>query len=363
MKNSYRYIIGAIVAAIALFLVWYFSKVVSYILISAVLGIVGRPIVRFLSKIKIRRFKINITLASAITLLSFWIFAVLFASIFLPLVFGKLNQMSGLDMNQITDSLRQPIGTFELWLKRMFGSSAEFSVADSISSQLKNLFDIKQINIIFSSTVTVVADLFMGAFSISFITFFFLKEEDLFTDIIAALFPSKYHQNIRHALDSVSTLLMRYFSGIIIESSSLMIIVGMSFMLWGFDPSTAFLMGLLVGILNVIPYVGSIISSTLCIVIGLISPLDGMTFADMIFIVAGTILIIKGIDDFIIQPMVYSNRVNAHPLEIFIVILLAGSIGGILGMLLAIPAYNVIRVFAKEFFNNFTLVQKLTSKI
>ena len=53
----------------------------------------------------------------------------------------------------------------------------------------------------------------------------------------------------------------------------------------------------------------------------------------------------------------------AHPLEIFLVILIAGSLAGILGMLLAIPSYTVLRVFAKEFFSQFRLVRKLTEKI
>ena len=61
------------------------------------------------------------------------------------------------------------------------------------------------------------------------------------------------------------------------------------------------------------------------------------------------------VDVFIFQPYIYSNSVKAHPLEIFLVILLAGNIAGILGMLVAIPTYTVLRVFAKEFFSNFKL--------
>jgi predicted PurR-regulated permease PerM len=64
-----------------------------------------------------------------------------------------------------------------------------------------------------------------------------------------------------------------------------------------------------------------------------------------------------------IQPFVYSNSVYAHPLEIFLVFLMAGSIGGLAGMILAVPAYTVIRVFAKEFLNHFKLVQSLTKNI
>jgi predicted PurR-regulated permease PerM len=74
-------------------------------------------------------------------------------------------------------------------------------------------------------------------------------------------------------------------------------------------------------------------------------------------------IIVQLIDNFVFQPLIFSNSVNAHPLEIFIVLLIAGSLGGILGMLLAIPGYTVLRVFAKEFFNKFRLVQKLTEKI
>ena len=80
-------------------------------------------------------------------------------------------------------------------------------------------------------------------------------------------------------------------------------------------------------------------------------------------VIAGSLLILKGMDDFILQPTLYSERVKAHPLEIFVVILIAGSVAGIVGMLLAIPAYTVLRVFAKEFFSQVSLVRKLTKQM
>jgi predicted PurR-regulated permease PerM len=74
-------------------------------------------------------------------------------------------------------------------------------------------------------------------------------------------------------------------------------------------------------------------------------------------------LVVHLIDNFLYQPFVFSSSVNAHPLEIFLVIMMAGSLAGVTGMILAIPAYTIIRVFAKEFFNNFRVVEKLTKKI
>jgi predicted PurR-regulated permease PerM len=68
-------------------------------------------------------------------------------------------------------------------------------------------------------------------------------------------------------------------------------------------------------------------------------------------------------DNIFFQPLIFSSSVKAHPLEIFLVILIAGTLAGITGMILAIPTYTVIRVFAKEFLNKFRVVQKLTRNI
>ncbi len=65
----------------------------------------------------------------------------------------------------------------------------------------------------------------------------------------------------------------------------------------------------------------------------------------------------------VFQPIIFSNSVKAHPLEIFIVVLAAGFAAGIPGMILGIPAYTVLRVFAREFFYGFKAVQKITSSL
>jgi predicted PurR-regulated permease PerM len=69
------------------------------------------------------------------------------------------------------------------------------------------------------------------------------------------------------------------------------------------------------------------------------------------------------IDNIVLQPLIYSNSVKAHPVEIFLVILIAGSMAGIPGMILAIPSYTVLRIIAKEFLSQFRVVQKLTKNI
>mgnify|MGYP002550266382 FL=1 len=366
MSKIYRYIVAGAITAIVLFLVWYFSAVVAYILTSAVLAMIGKPMTDMLCRIHIGRTKIPFPkwLAALCTLLTIWIVIVGVFALFVPIVFQKINEFSALDIPHIINSFHEPLMSFEHFIKHTFALDDDsFSIIAAISDQIKPLFDVNVINKLLSSIVNTVSDAVIAAFSISFITFFFLKESSLFYDMVIIMFPKKYEENISRALNSTTNLLTRYFTGIVIESALMTLIVSLGLLLWGLPGHDVLVIGLMVGILNVIPYVGPTIGIALGIFIGVTGGYPGMSGSITAIKIAGTILFAQGIDNFVLQPVLYSNRAKAHPLEIFLVILIAGSLAGVLGMLLAIPAYNVIRVFAKEFFNNFRVVQKLTEKI
>ncbi|NCU32741.1 MAG: AI-2E family transporter, partial [Candidatus Moranbacteria bacterium] len=83
----------------------------------------------------------------------------------------------------------------------------------------------------------------------------------------------------------------------------------------------------------------------------------------LIFIVIGVFAGANLIDNLVLQPLIYSNSVKAHPVEIYLIILIAGSIAGIPGMILAIPTYTVFRIVAKEFLSQFRIIQRLTKNI
>jgi predicted PurR-regulated permease PerM len=74
-------------------------------------------------------------------------------------------------------------------------------------------------------------------------------------------------------------------------------------------------------------------------------------------------MVMQLLDNFILQPNIFSKSVKAHPLEIFIVVLMGAKIGGILGMVVAIPIYTVLRVLAKVFLSEFKVVQSITKGI
>ena len=238
-----------------------------------------------------------------------------------------------------------------------------FSLSEELTDALRGIIDFDSLNLIFSSIVNLVISSVIAIFSISFITFFFLKEEGLFYAMVTSVFPEHYHENITRALDSVTLLLARYFTGILSESLLLTIAVSLVMMTFGMKTVDAAFIGLTMGIMNVVPYAGPLIGGIFSVFVGIVTPIEGMPVGHTVLVIICSLLVIKGLDDFVLQPTLYSERVKAHPLEVFLVILIAGSLAGIVGMLLAIPSYTVLRVFAKEFFSQFSLVRKLTEKI
>jgi predicted PurR-regulated permease PerM len=159
-------------------------------------------------------------------------------------------------------------------------------------------------------------------------------------------------------------LLVRYFVGVMLELLGVMSLIALG--LWIFGVENALLIGFFGGIMNIIPYIGPVIGSLLGITLGITATLASGAYDALLPVLAklsGVFLVVNFIDNNFLVPMIYSNSVKAHPLEIFFVIIMGGSLAGIVGMLLAIPVYTVLRVIAREFLQQFRLVQKLTNKI
>ena len=87
----------------------------------------------------------------------------------------------------------------------------------------------------------------------------------------------------------------------------------------------------------------------------------GATLTALLIKIVAAFIIVKLLDDFILQPIISGKSVNAHPLEIFVVILVAGKVGGIFGMIFAVPAYTLLRIIIREFFSQYYHEDEITS--
>ena len=346
-----------IIVAAVLAVLGYLWHVVVYVAAAAILAILGRPLVRVISSVTLAGRRLSRGVAAAVTLVAIWIIAGGLLALFAPLVLNKVYELANLDWSAITQMVRQWLISAESYIESNLPidlPSLELMLKDRVWS----LFTPEMLE----GVAGYVLSAAIAFFSISFITFFFLKEDGLFYKGVALFFPDKYHENVYRALDSITKLLSRYFAGLLVESLMLMTVVSVVMMLFGMEVSDALIIGLIMGVMNVVPYAGPVIGALISMMLSMLAPIDG----NMLFTVAvlvSTIVVVKLIDDFIIQPTLYSERVQAHPLEVFLVILAAGYIGGVWGMLLAIPLYTILRVFAREFLSEYSIVQKLTNQM
>jgi predicted PurR-regulated permease PerM len=367
MSQTAKYIF--IIAGIIIlgFILWYFKSIVAYILISLVLSLVGHPVVTFLGKLKIGRIAIPKALRAFLTLILLWVAFFTFFRIFVPLVANQANEFSKINIEQIVDNLDEPLNKIDKFISKFeMSSSGKMSVRDFITDKLASVLNITLFTNIFSTIASLLGNIFIAVFAISFMTFFFLKDEKMFTESVILLVPDRHVTAFRRALTSVRKLLMRYFIGITGEITGIIILVTIGLTIVGVGFKHSLLIGFLAGILNVIPYLGPLLGSILGIVLGAATHLNINFYSELLPLIGYMIIvfiIVQIIDNIIFQPFIYSSSVNAHPMEILLIIMIAGSLAGIPGMILAIPSYTVLRVFAKEFFNKFKVVKKLTEKI
>ena len=245
------------------------------------------------------------------------------------------------------------------------GISEDFDAVGVLLDRVKEVVSDISVTSLLGSVASAVAGIVVGLFSVAFISFFFIKNDGLFGRIIAALVPDRIEESVGKAISDIERLLSRYFIGLLVEMTGVALLDFLG--LWliarigaGYALGIAFI----AGILNIIPYIGPLIGEILGVLLCVVLKYGvGVGLDVNIWVFAGIVLVImlsvQLIDNFIYQPLIYSSSIQATPLEIFIVILVAGHIGGVLGMLAAIPAYTVIRVVAGRFFYKQKAVRRL----
>ncbi len=318
----------------------------------------------FLDKFKLGRFKFGSAVSALLTLAVFIIIFSLFIALFVPVVVQQAVFLKDLDYGGISRTLEVPFRSVENYLISLGLTVEPTSSEEIVRDMLGGIFNPNKIGNFFSSLISFASEFVMGIFSILFITFFFLQEKGMFQSFILALVPNQYVPQVRNVIDETIRLLTRYFSGIFIQVTIITTFVSIALSLLGIK--NALLIGFFAAIINVIPYLGPLLGAAFGVLVTVSANGDAQFYGELLPMLIKLIAVFASmqlLDNFILQPIIFSTSVKAHPLEIFIVILLAAKLGGILGMVLAIPVYTMLRVVARNFFSEFKIVQRLTNSI
>jgi predicted PurR-regulated permease PerM len=353
-------ILRAIAIVFGISLVLYFlykiQSVIAYIAIALVISLIGRPIVLLLE----RRLKFRNTIA---VIISIGVLMSLFLGLvwlFIPLVIKQGHNLSLLDINQLQLNIEnlyiEIINYFDLH---------QIDIEQSIKqSNLLGKIDYSLIPNLLNSIISGLGGFSIGLFSVLFISFFFLKDSRLFENGILTFIPDSKEKRWKNSSTKIKDLLSRYFVGLIFQILILFIIYTIGLLIIGVE--NAVVIAFLCALLNLVPYVGPMVGMFLMIVLTMTSNLD-QSFSEVIlpktFWVFIVFIIGQLIDNFLSQPIIFSKSVKSHPLEIFLVILITGILFGVIGLIVAIPAYTAIKVILKEFLSENKIVKKLTKDI
>ena len=355
ITNGILKAVGIIVGvSVFLYFLYKVQAIIIYILISGVISLIGRPIIRFLKN----KLKFPNTLAVITTILLFFGILIGVASMLIPLITAQSENLSLLNMNELQKNIQDLLNEINDYF---------LSYNINLFNELKNLDFLHNVNFIpnfLNSVLATISNIGIGLFSVIFITFFFMKDTHLMENSIYVLVNDKSEEKLRKSSSTIKNLLSRYFIGLIFQITILFIIYTIVLLIFGIE--NAVVIALLCALLNLIPYIGPLIGGILMLFLTMSSNL-GQDFRTEIL--PTTIYVLIGyifaqlVDNFISQPLIFSKSVKSHPLEIFIVIMIGGILFGVTGMIVAVPSYTAIKVILKAFLTDNKIVKSLTKNL
>ncbi|GAA4885415.1 AI-2E family transporter [Flaviramulus aquimarinus] len=332
------------------------QSVIGYIAIAAVISLIGRPIVLFLE----RKLKFKNTIAVIVTMVLLLGLFIGLVGLFIPLVIKQGQNLSLLNIEELQENIEnlysEIITYFDLH---------QIDVEQSLKeSDLLSKIDFALIPNFLNSIISGLGSFSIGLFSVLFISFFFLKDSRLFENGILTFIPENKESRWKTSSTKIKDLLSRYFVGLIFQISILFIIYTIGLLIIGVE--NAIVIAFLCALLNLIPYVGPLVGAFLMLTLTMTSNL-GESFSAIIlpktFWVFIVFMIGQLVDNFGSQPIIFSKSVKSHPLEIFLVILITGILFGVIGLIIAVPAYTAIKVILKAFLSENKIVKKLTKDL
>ncbi|MDA0728764.1 MAG: AI-2E family transporter [Bacteroidetes bacterium] len=334
-----------------------FSELAMYFLAAVAISFIGRPVVAWLSARRVGRWHMGMTASAALTLSGMLMIATTVVMLFAPLVQEQLQALTSLRPNELANHWLEALAALDRWTSWVDLSGEGVANSEFLANHMMDFFRATDAAGLFSALLASMGNLLVASFSILFMSFFLMREPELFKDLLLSFTPGSRREAMLRIMETSGELLTRYFGGLVLQVGIITAVVGAGLTVVGVPHG--WLLGLFAGLCNLIPYVGPLVGAAFGMLVMISS---GLTWGTV-----GLAMIMYGaaqlVDNLFTQPVIFAKSVHAHPLEIFAVISIAGSLAGPAGMVLAIPAYTLFRIIIREFFNEFQWVQAMTKRL
>ncbi len=361
-QNQRTLLLNFAALVLILFLVWKASNIIFYILISSGMAVIGNNLANKMESIKWKKRCIPRWLSSILIIIFFYSLIFIGLRILVPMIFSQATSLAEIDPEKVIQSIEEPVNSIihKFSIKE---NNEPLHLTELFHEKFTSILNLSNVTSWVNSITSIAGDVLFAMFSITFITFFLIKDgKEIYSKIMSLL--SKQNQvKVESIIDRSLIQLNRYFVGLLIETIAVFLLGSLGLWIMGVDEFL--LIAFIAAILNVIPYIGPLLAMAIGVVIVLASNYQlpfTTELLPLIYTTLITMIIVHFIDSMILQPLIYSSSVNAHPLEIFLVILVAGNIGGITAMIFAIPSYSILRIIISEVWKkpNNSLTENIT---
>ncbi|NDP28699.1 MAG: AI-2E family transporter [Flavobacterium sp.] len=296
------------------------------ILMGFLIAVLLLPIVHFLNS----KLRFPNVLSSSIAVL-----------LFVSLIIGILIFLS-YEISDIADdfaAIKNNINLFIVDIQKYI--KANFHI--SMWEQRKYIEDVTQDSVkkgkeTIGTALISVTDTLLDLTLIPIYTFLILLYRTHFILFLAKLFKKEYHANLQEILTQIKASVRSYLSGLILEMIAVSALTSLG--LYFIGVKYAILLGVITGILNLVPYVGILVAGVLT----MLASLTGTPELSMIIGVIVVNIVVQIIDNNVLVPLIINTKVQINALVSIVGIIVGGQLGGIAGMFLAIPLLAILKI-------------------
>lgn len=326
---------------------YYFQSLFTYLLLSAFVTSILRPLTEFLASHSILGVKVPRMGAVMISLVVLVLVPALFVGMLVPLVSEQAIILQKINYQDVLSTLQNPLSSVEKFLIQNVYPNRKAGFLLKELTEISTTF-VKSLDFshILQNILSVTGSVLVYVSAVFFLTFMLLFEKNLLRKQFLALIPNPYFELMATTLYKIERLLGSYLLGLLMQIGIFFVVMSIGLSIFGVK--YAFTIAIFVAVFNLIPYLGVGIGFVFASVVTLSTDTQEAhtlwDFAVALGHLLPAFVLALSLDNILVQPIIFSQSVKAHPLEIFGAIVAGATLGGGLGMLLAIPIYTIVKV-------------------
>ncbi len=249
--------------------------------------------------------------------------------------------------NEFPQYMKQLGNSTDLWLRNSIFADYYNQLSSNIEGLLNQLPEnlssyIGQTLEGITTFISTVTNVLIALVTLPFILFYLLKDGESFPKRVMRIFPPKMRTDLELVFKGIDHQLSAYIQGQILVSFCIGVMMYIGFVIIGLD--YALLLAAIASVTSVVPYLGPTIAITPALIIAIV------TSPFMLIKLAIVWTVVQLLEGKFISPQIMGNRLHVHPVTIIFVLLTAGHLFGLIGVIVAIPAYAILKVIVGHLF-------------